>query len=75
MEENKLFIYTICYNPTDYPGKYTMRPHLIKAGKVVEQDVVHIADSLEEIRKTVPPGSVKLSPYPGDEPCIIESWI
>jgi len=37
--------------------------------------VFHTADSLEEIRKFVPPGLTNLHRQPNDDPVIVEVWV
>ena len=70
-------VYTIYFNPADYPDKYVSRRHVVKKGGVVVPDEKphDVQDSLELIRESLPQGLYKMDPLPGDEPQIVENWI
>ncbi len=63
-------IFTIYYNPTDYPGKYVARR--FNPGPDPEPLAV---GSLEEVRAAVPKGLVFMPRFPLDDPCIVETWL
>ncbi len=71
-QDEPLSIYTIYFNPTDYPGRYVTRrydvyPDRTEAGSAV------ITDSLEAARAYLPEWLHKLSPM--DPPPIVEVWV
>jgi hypothetical protein len=72
--ENTLSIWTIRYNPSDFPGKFTARRHWILPTSIATQEVF-IGETLEEIRKMLPKGLYRIPRSPEDDPVIIESWI
>jgi hypothetical protein len=78
-----LVVWTIYYNPSDYPGKYVVRAHDVRrvtqdggtTGVSVPRRVAFICDSLAGARSKVPYGLICLGREDGDEPQIVESWI
>lgn len=68
-----LLIWTICENPSDYPGQFTARPH--SGRKNVPLDFVLTAPTLDAIRELLPPGLTSLPLDPNDDPVIVETWI
>lgn len=67
--------YVICYKTSDYPGKYTVRKHLIFEGRTRPADFLVAFDTLEDARKVVPKGMTRLNRHPSDDPVILEIWI
>ena len=67
--------WVIYRHPRGYPGKYVMRRWGILAGKIVATDEMALADTLEEIRASVPPGLYRLERFEDDDPCILEVWL
>ena len=58
MKNNKAFgIWTICKNPSDYPGLYTARLTLITPEGIIitPEQGLFISDTLEGIRSKIPP--------------------
>ena len=75
MNGGHLTLYTIYHNPSDYPGKYVMRPSTIgERGLLTLGDAV-VSDTLEEARATVPPFLFNLGRMRGDDPVIAEVWV
>lgn len=69
----ELEMFVIYERPTDYPDKFVMRRF---AGRPMQgTDYFRTADSLEEIRRHVPPHCARFMRDPNDEPQIVESWI
>lgn len=70
-------LWTIYFNPRDFPGKYVARRHDIFRGeKGPQASHEHfVADSLDEIRDRLPMGLVCLSRSDDDEPQILETWL
>jgi hypothetical protein len=64
-------IYTVYYNPLDYPGLYVVRRWLNDK----PTNDVHTAKTLEEIRAFIPQDKVYLDRMPGDDPVIVETWL
>lgn len=68
-------IWVITENPVDFPGKFVAREHLVGKGFTRATDTHFVADSLPEIRATLPAGLYRLMRQKGDDPVIVESWI
>lgn len=64
-------IITIYRNPKDYPGKYVARVFDIN----IPTMLAVTADTLEEIRKCVPPGMRRFRRRQEDDPCIVEAYV
>ena len=64
-------IIVIYKNPSDYPDKYVARVWNIDSPTAL----IALAESLEEIRKTIPDEMYNLGRNNEDDPCIIEVWI
>lgn len=75
--EEAMRVYTIYFDPLDYPGAYVVRGSTVTEGKVShDRSVQGVADSLEAARELVPKGFDTLFPrQPSDEPQIVECWI
>lgn len=69
---DELVIWTICQNPSDYPGLFTMRPHYI-ARKTIGP--VLTAETLEGIRALLPPNVIRLPRAIEDDQVIVECWL
>lgn len=69
-----LTIWTVFYNPADFPGQYVLRAFHEVKGSMLVNPVAHTADSLEAIRAKVPPGCIRIPAMPGDDPAIVEAW-
>jgi len=68
----ELPIITVYFNTKDFPGKYVAR--LFEAPLPTKYHVV--ADSLEEVRKSIPYGRFsRLDRSEVDDPVIVEIWI
>lgn len=67
----ELPIITIYDNPKDYPGKFVAR--LFDINKPT--NCITLADTLEEIRETLPYGMIPLMRHPKDDEKIVEVWI
>lgn len=65
----------IYVHPKDYPDKYVAR--LWATGKFGPRASLYIviADSLEDIRKAVPPGMFRWPRDVKDDPVLVETWI
>lgn len=68
--------WTIYDHPKDYPDNFVVRRwRLGDGGEPVPDQECHLADSLEEARKYIPLGLVRMEPSPGEDPVIVETWI
>jgi hypothetical protein len=70
-------VWSIYFNPRDFPGKYVARRHDIYRGdKEPRASEEHfVADSLDTVRDKLPLGLVCLSRSDADEPHILETWL
>jgi hypothetical protein len=75
MASDVLSLWTVRANPSDFPGKFVARRHEIGAGWHGPTADHHIADTLEELRRALPPGLTRLERSAADDPVILESWL
>lgn len=68
-----LLVWAVQQNPGDFPGKFTARPTTMFSKEPV--DFVLVSESLDGIRKMLPPGLVRLDREPDDSPSIVEAWV
>jgi len=68
-----LHMWTVYDHPLDYPDGYIARLHVIgkKSGPT---NIIRTAPTLEEVRKLLPPGLIRITRSPKDEPQIVETW-
>jgi len=69
-----LNLWTVYIKPLDYPGKVVVRRWQLDRAT----DDVHTFDYVNEARRWIQdntPASWKLPRDPGDDPCILETWI
>ncbi len=76
LEEAKLRLppmWTIYDSPRDFPRTFVVR---VWYGEIPEPDAT-THDTLEDARESVfaRGGSFDLKRHPGDDPCIVETWI
>lgn len=69
---DKLTIWAVYKNPSDYPGHYVLRAHDTPGGPRAD---CFVSKSLARVREKLPPGLVKLAKHPADDPTIYEAWI
>ena len=63
-------------HPRDLSDKFVMRRWDIRANnEIQETDEMALADTLEEIRLSVPRGLYRLERFRDDDPCIVEVWL
>jgi len=65
--------YVVYKSPKDYPGKWVVRRWEIHTEPVCCE--CYVADTYEEAVNCIPLDLVKLMPCPGDDPCIVETWL
>lgn len=72
----KLEIYTVYEHPKDFPNDFVLRRiFLLDDGSLEMEKEAVTAPSLDEIRKAIPPGRVRVLRRPDDDPVIVECWI
>lgn len=69
--------YAIFEKPLDHPDKFVVRAFHIVQGEQepVPDKHAELADSLEEARKHVPYGMVRVARMEQDPPFLVETWI
>lgn len=66
---------TVYDNPSDFPGQFVGRLWTWNKGRYTAS-LLHVRrDTLEELRRTIPPFMTVLGRNSGDDPCIVEVWI
>lgn len=76
MTKQKLHMYVIYKNPTDFPGQFVSRRHSIgKTGSQPDLLPRCIANNLKDVRDDLPQGLVKMPRDKNDDACIVETWI
>lgn len=71
-----LTMFTIFYNPTDYPGQWIVRRFLITRGDVLpDRHSTGFALDLDAARSLIPLGLVRLDRSPQDHASVVETWI
>jgi hypothetical protein len=76
MRVGMLSLWTIYFNPSDYPGLYVTRRFDIIRGSGPEPDeTVFIGATLEGARRAIPTGATNVGREPDDEPQIVETWL
>lgn len=67
-----LYIYTMYYDPADYPGKFVVRRFQYDQP---DPDPMVVSDTYTGAKAVIPQGCVKFQPDPQDEPQILEIWL
>lgn len=71
-----VYLYTIYFNPFDFPGDYVVKKWEIGANDMYQDlGFIKITKTLAEARQKLPKGLVNLGREVGDDPVIVESWI
>lgn len=68
-------MWVITENPSDFPGKFVARKWLIGPGVRAVTDEHHVAESLSDVRCSLPAGLARVPRDPTDDSVIVESWI
>ena len=75
-DEAMLEMFVIYENPADYPDKFVCRRWVVKSdGASVPDGHCWVAPTLAVARERVPPGCYRLDHQPGEDPCILETWL
>lgn len=75
MKDQDLKMWTIYWNPKDYPELYVVRKFFVAGGIVTPGAVGAVTKNLDVARASIPPECVRISPEPNDDQVIVESWI
>jgi hypothetical protein len=73
-----LWIYTIYDRPRDYPDRVVVRPWVVVPGSLeaVPLKICRTYETVEQAREACRRfGLYKLDRQPGDDPCIVETWL
>jgi hypothetical protein len=71
-----LEIWTVCFNPSDFPGKYTCRRTTVHKGASVVDPECYVAERLITIRREMMRrGLTRLARNEEDDPVIVECWL
>lgn len=70
----KLAIWTVYENPSDYPGKFIARKIIVGADPHSNTTMVD-GDSLSEVREKIPGVLFRMERHPDDDPVIVETWM
>lgn len=70
-----MIAYTLFKNPTDYPNKYVLRQFTLKGAEGIPSNTCLVAETREEIEKSIPKGLVWIERLPMDDKCILGVWI
>jgi len=65
-------MWVIYKSPSDYPGSWVVREHDVPGGPRQDCDV---CTSLNEARKLVPFGLIRIDRFPSDPPQLVETWM
>lgn len=69
-----VLLYVIYDHPRDFPDEYACRrwelDQPVDGGR---EPFAH--GTLEEVRRALPPGLVKIMPWAADDPVILEMWV
>jgi hypothetical protein len=75
-ERDFLVMWTVTWNPSDYPNKVVARPSYIGGGSVFALNAVLVTDSFHTLRDDLlPRGLSKVERHSTDDPAIVEVWL
>lgn len=67
-------MWTVYRFPRDHPEHFVARM-FFTLPQTMPTNVAVIADTLDEVRETLPTGLVRIDRSPADEPHIVETWL
>lgn len=68
--------WTVYRHPKDYPQSYVTRIHYsMRDGRTLPAPDCHAFPDIDGARSVIPPDKFRLVASPGDDPCIVETWI
>lgn len=75
-EPQHLEVWTVYASPSDYPGKYIARCHLITETGTQATTAVMVAEDIDSLRDALSyAGLICVGREPWDDPVIVESWL
>lgn len=75
LDDDPLSMWTVYDHPRDYPDVFVARRFEITRGLSGPTNDMFTADTLDELRRLLPPGLFCLLREPDDDPKIVETWI
>lgn len=75
--DDGLEIWTVYYNPSDFPGKYVCRrTTIVGGGKLVFDPDALVVDDIAIIRREMMMRGLHQMPrFDGDDPVVVECWL
>lgn len=74
--EETMSQWVVCWSPADYPGKFTVRRHIIGRGWHKPTDEGYVSSNIEWIRELMlRKGLARMPRQPEDQPVIVEVWL
>jgi hypothetical protein len=71
-----MVLYTIYDHPRDHPAHFVVRGHeVLRSGGSRPMQGYVLTSTLEEARSQIPAGRYNIGREPGDDPCIVETWV
>jgi hypothetical protein len=70
-----LVIWTVTSDPSDYPGEFVARAHVVGQGGSGPTKYIVRGKTLKDIHDQLPPGLVRFPRDDSDDPKIVESWM
>jgi hypothetical protein len=71
-----LVVWTITFDPRDFPGKYVVCGHdITPGGPRPHSEPLFVGDALDDARRAIPEGLAHHPRSPTDDPVIVESWL
>jgi len=76
-DDRRLTFWVIYERPKDLPEhRYVLRrQHAMKDGSMTYDAKILFADTIEEVRRGIPPGLAMIGPWDNDDPVIKEVWV
>lgn len=69
-------MWVIYWNPKDFRDRYVVRRWLVVAsGPIPDEEPTAVVETLDEARRSIPEGLVRLDRSPADERQILEVWL
>jgi hypothetical protein len=76
---SQLPMWTIYWSPDDYPDMFVLRPHYVQCGPGATENITpgeaQLFDNLDDARRAVPPGLVRLDRNVEDDKSVVETWV
>jgi len=72
---SRLDVWVVYQNPSDYPGKFVVRPFYVNDTGIRASTDCTVHDDLESARRTIPAGRVRLRRHNADDSVIVETWV